>query len=109
MFDVSKISRRAFQVRLTSEIEETGEVKELIVNVEPPKIKMLKKIVSLMGTSRKNDDIDEACEAIRLMVSKNTEGVKVPIEFIDDLDMDEMKELMSAFFEWLNGVKNSKN
>lgn len=98
MFDVSAISRRYFSIRL-------GAVE---LKVEPPKIKMLKKIMSL-SKSRREGAMDDLAEAVRLLLNKNTSGYVVSDELIEELDFDQMSGILTAYFEWLTKAKNSPN
>lgn len=106
MFDVKSIDKQYFKVKLYITDDTTEEVKEeLEINVAPPKLKTLKKIISL----GKNSDDDSLYEVVRIILDKNKEHIKVPDEFIGDMEYTEMLELYNKFFEWLNNTHNSKN
>lgn len=98
MFDISTINKRYFTIK----------IENLTLDVEPPKLKVLKKIISL-SKSRDEDAIDDLSNAVGLILSKNKSGYKVPDEVVDELDLDQMNEILTAFFEWLSKEKNSKN
>ena len=108
MFDISGVNKRYFEVTLYETTEE-GEIENSIkVEVEPPKLKVLKKITRL-SKSKEENTIEELTESIRLILNKNKARVKVPEAFIEDLDMDQMDMLMTKYFDWLNNAKNCPN
>jgi hypothetical protein len=98
MFDISTVNRRYFVIKLN----------DLKLEVEPPKLKVLKKITSL-SKSRDEDAIDDLAEAVRMILSKNKKKYVVPSEIIDELDLDQMSDILTAYFEWLGKEKTSKN
>lgn len=99
MFDLSAINKRYFEIKIN----------EIVLEVEPPKVKTLKKIVNLQKNARREDGLDDMTDAVIKLLSKNKDRREVPVELIDDLDFDELSQILTAFFEWLTGVKNSKN
>lgn len=108
MFDIRGVSKRYFEVTLYRTNDE-GEIEgELSLQVEPPKLKVLKKITRL---SKVKDEsaIEDLTDSIRLILNKNKAKKKVEEEYIDDLDMDQMNMLLTSYFEWLNENKNSPN
>lgn len=108
MFDVSVVNKRYFEVTLYRTTDE-GEIEDSInLQVEAPKLKVLKKITSLSKVKEENT-IEELTESIRLILNKNKSKKKVPPEFIEDLDMDQMDGLLTKYFDWLNKTKNSPN
>lgn len=98
MFDINIVAKRYFEVKLN----------DMILEIEPPKLKTLKKITSL-SKARNEDAMDDLAEAVGMILSKNKAGYKVPQELIDELDLDQMNEVLTAYFQWLNKEKNSKN
>lgn len=108
MFDINGINKRYFEVTIYKTTDE-GEIEDSIkLEVEPPKLKVLKKITRLSKTSEENT-IEELTDSIRLILNKNKSKKKVPEEFIEDLDMDQMDSLLTSYFDWLNNAKNSPN
>jgi len=114
MFDILTVSKRYFEIKFTVSMEETvnGEVveveKEYKLEIKPPKLKALKKIMSLSKT-RQEEAMDDLSEAIRMIFNSNKTNYAVPIKVIDELNYDEMNEILTAYFEWLNKEKNTKN
>ncbi len=98
MLDISTINRRYFNIKIN----------DVELEVEPPKIKVLRKIVDL-SKNHNNNAIDELSEAVKMILSKNKTGYKVPDEVIDELDMDQYLTILTEYFKWLNEVKNSPN
>jgi hypothetical protein len=98
MFDLSTVNRRYFSIKLN----------DLELEVEPPKLKALKKITSL-SKARDEDAIEDLAEAVGMILSKNKKKYVVPNEVIDELDLDQMSDILTAYFEWLGKEKTSKN
>ena len=108
MFDIGTVNKRYFEVRLQVTNDEGEVTNNIKVEVEPPKLKVLKKITSL-SKSRQEDAINDLTEAIEMLLNKNKAKSKVQDEFIEELDLDQMNELLTEYFEWLNKSKNSPN
>ena len=81
--------------------------KSVSINVEPPKVKTLKKLTSSANSSE-DKAIDKFEEVIIELLNKNKERIKVN-EYVEELTIDEMTELLTAFFKWLNEEKKAKN
>lgn len=99
MFDLSAVNKRYFDIKLN----------DLVLEVEAPKVKTLKKIVDLAKNSKKEEGLDGMTDAVLTFLKKNKGNKKIPPTIIDELDFDQMNEILTAFFEWLTGEKNSKN
>jgi hypothetical protein len=97
MFDISTINKRHFQIKLGA----------ITLEVEPPKLKTLKKIMRL--SKSKEEAMDDLAEAIILVLNKNSSGYVVPNDLVEELDYDQMNEILTAYFEWLTKAKNSPN
>lgn len=98
MFDISTVSKRYFSIKING----------VALEVEPPKLKTLKKITSL-SKSRNEDAMNDLAEAVGMLLNKNKSNYQVSEDFIDDLDFDQMNEILTAYFEWLAKSKNSPN
>ena len=102
MFDLQGVNKRYFGVTLHLEDESKIEI-----NVEPPKLKVLKRLTS--WAKAKEEDVIENLEgAITDLLNKNKEKIKVD-KYVEEFSIDEMQQLLTAFFKWLNQEKNSKN
>lgn len=111
MFDMTKIKIKHFNVKFRN---------GLYLSVEPPKIKVLKRIMSLSTNKlgKKDDkkkdfsaeDFQNLSEALAMALSKNKQQKKITTDFIDEeMNIDEMIDLLTAYFEWVGEVQNSKN
>jgi len=98
MFDINTVNKRYFSIKLNN----------LELEVEPPKLKALKKITSL-SKARNEDAIEDLASAVGMILNKNKNKVIISDEAIDELDLDQMNEILSAYFEWLGKEKTSKN
>ena len=113
MFDISTINKRYFEVCFTVAFEAEdcdGESieKKIELKIEPPKMKTLKRLISISKTNRE-DSMDELTEAVRLLLNKNKTGYVVPMDIIDNIDYDELIEILNKYFDWLGAEKKSPN
>lgn len=108
MFDINGVNKRYFELTLHETTDE-GEIKDSIkLEVEPPKLKVLKNLTRLSNAKGSNT-IGELTDSIKLILNKNKAKIKVPEVFIEDLDMDQMDILLTEYFNWLNNTKKSPN
>lgn len=98
MFDVNSVNKRYFSIKI-------GEV---ALEVEPPKIKTLKQVMALSKT-RDASAINDLASAVSMVLSKNKTGYVVSEDLIDELDLDQLNEILTAFFRWLVETKNLPN
>lgn len=107
MFDISTVNKRYFEIKLTI-IDDDDNEKSIELEVEPPKVKMLKKLMEVKKTANENS-MDELTEVMLKMLSKNKAKYKVPSEYVDELNFDQMIEILNEYFKWLGKERNSKN
>jgi len=107
MFDVSTIAKRYFDIRLSVETDD-GETKTVELQVEPPTVKQLRNLTAIASDGTENV-IEDMRDAVRDMLSKNKTGYKVPAEYIDNLDIDQMTAILTAYLEWVVKEKQAKN
>ena len=105
MYDMTKFKTRYFDVKLRN-----GKP----LNVEPPKMKMLKKISSLSSIKDTDNlsesDIDNLIEALSLALSKNKQNYKVSTTIIEEeYNILEVIDFLNAYFNWINSIQVSKN
>lgn len=105
MYDMTKLKTRYFDIKLKN-----GK----ILNIEPPKLKVLKKIAALSKVKNTEElgekDISNLTEAVSLALSKNRQNFKISTEQVEDnYDIDEIVDLLNNYFEWVNSIQNSKN
>lgn len=103
MFDMTQYIPRYFKITLKN-----GK----ILDVEPPKLKALKKILKL--SSIKNEmtekDFDSLILAVSMALSKNKQNYKVTTEWLEDNhNIDELQDLLINYFNWVDEIENSKN
>ncbi|QNK41823.1 hypothetical protein [Caproicibacter fermentans] len=116
MYDITNIARRYFSVKLTAE-DEDGKEHTTVVEVGPPRLKMLREMMDIAVKATKEAEsgetktvenvIAELRDIIRKMLNKNKSGYKVPNEYVEAMDFDEMIGLLNAFFDWMNQTKQN--
>ncbi|MBR0575681.1 hypothetical protein KCG48_04915 [Proteiniclasticum sp. BAD-10] len=106
MFDMRQLNIRYFEVTLSNGLR---------LSVEPPKLKVLKSISDMAKIDKESmkeeSDVFEAlAEAVSRALSKNKQGKKITVDFVlDTMNIDEMQELLKAYFTWVGEIRNSKN
>lgn len=110
MYDVSAIKRRYFSVKLHVTDSE-GQDHTTTVEVKPPKLKVME---SLMGSVQAASDagnnenaIKNLRESVEKLLDSNKAGFKVPQEYIEAMDFDELNGLLDAFFTWMADTKKN--
>lgn len=98
MFDVNTVNRRYFEININGEV----------LNVLPPKVKLLKKLTSSVKNTSDEDILDSLVDSVKSMLSRNKENINVD-DAVEEMDMDQLMAVMAAYFEWINNVKSSKN
>lgn len=98
MFDISTVNKRYFNIKIN----------DIVLDVEPPKLKALKKITAL-AKSKDEDAMEDLAEAVEMILNKNKSRYKVSEEIIDELDYDQMDEILTAYFDWLGKNKKAPN
>ncbi len=105
MFDMGNLVKRYFPMTL-----EDGRKLE----IEPPKLKVLKKIAHLSkltsGEDLTEEDIESLSSAISLALSKNKTNVKISPDEVEDMfDIPSMFDFLTKYFNWVGEIQNSKN
>ena len=105
MYDMNTLVKRYFTITL-----EDGRKLEL----EPPKLKVLKKVSQLSkltnGAELTEEDIESLSTAIALSLSKNKSNVKITSDEVEDMfDIDGMYDFLTKYFDWVSEIQNSKN
>lgn len=105
MYDMSKLKKRYFDIKLKN-----GRV----INIETPKLKVLKKISSLskIQDSGKltDEEINDLSEAVVLALNKNKQGYKITSKTIEEeWNIEEIMDFLNNYFEWVNDNMSSKN
>lgn len=105
MYDMTKYKTRYFNMKLKN-----GRV----IDIEPHKMKILKKIASLSEIKDNNDlteeDISKLTEAVALAFNKNRQNYKITAEKVEDeYDILEIVDFLDNYFNWINSIQNQKN
>ena len=105
MYDMTNLTTRYYNVKLKDGKQ---------IDLEPPKLKVLRKISKLAksvnSTDLSEEDIENLSEAIALSLSKNKQQIKFTVEYVEDLfDVDEMYDFLNRYFTWVGEIQNSKN
>lgn len=105
MYDMTKFKTRYFNMKLKN-----GK----IIDIEPPKMKILKKIANLSEVKNNDElsekDIANLTEAVSLAFNKNRQNYKLSVEKIEEeYDIIEIVDFLNAYFDWVNSIQNSKN
>ena len=102
MFDVRNcVKTRYFEVKLYDENQ-----KGVVFHVEPPKVKTLKKMITI--SNKKDLNAEEFRFVVCSMLEKNKENIRVE-RYVSELTIDQLKQVFTAFMEWLNESKQEKN
>ena len=95
MFDLTSIVTRYFTLTING----------TQLEVEPPKVKTLKKLVAV----QKSNDYNSYIEVMAEILSKNRQKIKITVEMLDSTDFDVLNTLTVEYFAWLSEVKNHPN
>jgi len=95
MFDLNSVITRFFTLNLNNNQ----------IEVEPPKVKTLKKLIAV----QKNNDYGAFIEIMSEVLSKNRQKKKITVEMLDSVDVDVLNEISVQYFTWLSEVKNNPN
>ena len=103
MYDMTQFVPRYFKTKLKN-----GK----IIEVEPTKLKVLKKILKLSGVKNEmtEKDFENITLATSMALSKNKQNYNVSTEWLEDNhNIDELQDLLINYFDWVNEINNSKN
>ena len=105
MYDMTKLRTRYFTMKLKN-----GK----ILDLEPPKIKVLKKIAALSEVENNNNltekDINNLSEAVALALNKNKQNYKISVDRVtEEFDIEEIVDFLNNYFTWVGKIQNSKN
>lgn len=104
MFDMQSVNTRYFNLKFPNGMQ---------LQVEPPKLKVLKKILDIAKVDENDmgqEGLDSLIEALSMALSKNKQNRVITPDFIEDqMDVDQVMSLMQAYFLWVEEIKTSKN
>ncbi len=104
MFDMRELVKRHFEIILPDGKK---------IEVEPPKLKVLKRIMSIAKINE--DELDDTAltvlsEACAMALSKNKQGSLISADYLEEqLDIYQMQDLLGAYFDWVGEIQTSKN
>ena len=99
MIELSALNMRTFDVKLKS-----GD----ILHINPPKIKVLRKIFDL--TKNSENDITTLSEATVLVLNCNSGKKVFDTEYVEEnLDIKDISQLLQGYFSWVGEIKNNPN
>ena len=87
MLDLNLINGRYFQVKIN----------EIKLELEPCKLKTMRRFANLS----KNGGDDDLIDVVKEVLNKNKTKYIVDDELVGELDIDQMNELLLAYFEWI--------
>lgn len=100
MLDLSSLKKEHFTVKTQS-----GDIFEL----NPPKIKVLRKAEELSSSTGEKSFEDLAC-AVATILSGNKTGKKVTEKYVEDnLDIDDIDSFLKEYFKWITRVRKNPN
>lgn len=106
MYDMTSLITRYFTVKFRNGLQ---------LDVEPPKLKALKKILKVASVDTNNlkdveNMFEDMTEALSIALSKNKQNRKMTVDEIDDLlDIDEIIDLLNHYVVWIERINSSKN
>ena len=105
MLDLSVYKSRYYEVKLDE---------NTIINIEPPKRKQLKKILSLTKSINEQNlgesDIDNLYDAAEIALSKNKENKQFSTDDIENyLDLAALVAFFDGYYTWVMENVNQKN
>lgn len=103
MLDLTQVKTRYFPVRL-----QKPDGKTIVINVKPPKARILKTIAGFKNVGD-NVDFDDVIDAVLSVLNNNKSGYKVPREIIEEMDIDTMIYLLTEIMTWVNNERKKKN
>lgn len=105
MYDMTKIKERYWLIKLR-----TGRV----LNIEVPKLKVLKRITKLSKVADTNnmteEDMENLISALSIALSRNKEQFKVSEQWIEEnININDVQDILNKYFEWVSNIQNLKN
>lgn len=95
MFDINSVKTRYFELKINEQLTE----------VEPP----TKKMLSNLQQVQKNNDFDLMMVELACALSKNKQGRQFTSASLDEFSIDQIKELIKAYFGWVKDVQSDPN
>ncbi len=105
MYDMTKNVQRFWTIKL---------INGRTLNVEVPKLKVLKRISKLSTVADTNnmteEDMCNLISALSIALSRNKEKYKISEEWVEEnINIIDVQDILSAYFSWINELPNLKN
>ena len=105
MYDMTKLKTRYFNMKLKN-----GK----IIDIEPPRLKILRKIATLSKTKVNEEltesDVKNLIEATALALNKNRQEYRITAETIEEYyNIEDVMDFLNNYFDWINETQNLKN
>ncbi|SCL88034.1 hypothetical protein [Sporanaerobacter sp. PP17-6a] len=107
MFDLEQINKRYFDLKLKVE-DDNGAMKNIQLQIKPPKIKTLKKVIALSAV-KDEEAIDDLADAVKMILANNKSNYKVTDKIVDNLNIDQLNTILVAYFQWLSIEQKNPN
>lgn len=105
MFSANSIKKRYFRVQL----EKDG--KELILDLKPPSMRIMRQLTDAYKKGTKEDvtAVDDIIEAVQAILNKNKTGYKVGRDWVEEMSIDQIRNILQAYIAWTNDTRETKN
>jgi len=112
-FDCNKIKRSFWPFTMKDEIDENGKVtqKGRTILVQMPTKKVFEKLTEINNVSVPGDDVDMdgVYGIIHTVLANNKGKVRIEREAVEDLDLEECMEIITAYMEFIDSLKLDPN
>lgn len=105
MFDLYSVKKRFFDIKFNY-IDEDGESHDVKLQVRPAKLKTLNKLIKLQKDNG-GESAENITNAVKSLLSNNKTGYIVPDEIVEELDLDQVKAILTAYINWMSEEKNN--
>ncbi len=95
MFDLNNVITRYFTLNING----------TQLEVEPPKVKTLKKLMAV----QKTNDYETYIDVMSEILSKNRQKITITTEMLAEADFDVLNNLSIQYFTWLSEIKSHPN
>ena len=80
------------------------------LTLNPPKLKVLRKAMSVSKAVESEEDIDKVAEVVAMILGNNKEKRKITTKFVEDnFDVRQLLLVMEKFVQWVGGIKQNPN
>jgi len=93
MLDLNLINGRYFEVK----------VGESVLEIEPCKLKTMRKFQKLS----KNEEGEDMIDIASVILNKNRKKIKISDEVIGEINIDQLKTLLYEYFNWIANEKTA--